>query len=382
MKTNILVGGSFHASFLAQALLNIHEDFVIYTSAPRNKFGKNSNQYEIKFVPLVASIIQRITKFNLVKLSEQETILFDKMASILMRNCDVLYGWAGFSLISAEKVKKNGGKFILERSCPHVLFQEELLSIEAEKLKIGCTLRSRSWVQRSIDEYTLADFIVVPSSYTYNSFIERGIPSKKLCLVELDRKVTLPPQKYWQPEKKEFVVGMLGGSLLRKGFVYLLEAWNQLNLPNSRLILKASEKELRASPIVSNYLNKIKNLEIISYIKNINEFYQRCDVFCLPSVDEGFGMAAMEALANSLPVIITKNVGARDLIESQDVGFIVEPFNSEEIAEKINLFYENREIIEIMGRKAYQFTLDREAQKLKDGGTYNRKIAKLYSSII
>lgn len=381
MKTNILVGGSFHAALLADSLVHMGEDFTIYTSAPRSKFGLSATNYEIKFVPLVAAIIQRLSKIDLSHFSEQETLLFDNLSSLIMKPCDILYGWAGYSLKSAQKAKLNGSKFILERSCPHILFQENILQQESKKLKIKYIEKSKSWVNRSIAEYELADFIVVPSQYTYNSFIQHGYPPEKIFIAELDHKVSLPPAKQRQ-DKDDFVVGMLGGSLLRKGFIYLLQAWKKLNLPNAKLLLRVSENELKRSPIICNYLNTFNNIEVLSYyFNNINDFYQRCDIFCLPSVDEGFGMAVIEAMANSLPVIITENVGAKDLIVNQEFGFILEPFNSDKIAEKIEYFYKNRDAISDLGDKAYQFVVNREIDKQMGEITYQRKIKLLYQSI-
>ena len=380
MKTNILVGGVFHASFLAEALLNLENQFTIYTSAHPKKFGLNYREYDIKFIPLIASIIQKITKINLCNFSEKETLLFDYIASHLMEECDVLYGWATYSLNSAKKVKSKNGKFILERSCPHILFQENIIKQEAEKLKIKYQEKTNAWIERSIGEYELADFIVVPSQYTYNSFIDKGFSPTKILTVELDKKVLIPPEKKWI-NKKEFVVGMLGGSVLRKGFLYLLEAWKKLSLPNSKLLLKASEYQLRKSPVVSKYLDELNNVEVLPYFNNINDFYSQCDIFCFPSVDDGFGMAVMEAIANSLPVIITDNVGSKDLFKNQDIGFIVEPYNSEQIAEKIDLFYRNRDLIHQKGNNSYQFTLERERNK-DDINRYQNKVKKMFELLI
>ena len=41
------------------------------------------------------------------------------------------------------------------------------------------------------------------------------------------------------------------------------------------------------------------------------------DVFVQPSIDEGFGMTVFEALSFGLPVVVTENVGANDLLNSQ-----------------------------------------------------------------
>jgi glycosyltransferase involved in cell wall biosynthesis len=54
----------------------------------------------------------------------------------------------------------------------------------------------------------------------------------------------------------------------------------------------------------------------------LKELYQAADVFVQPSIDEGFGMTVFEALGYGLPLVITENVGARDLL-SRDVAVTV-----------------------------------------------------------
>jgi len=45
-----------------------------------------------------------------------------------------------------------------------------------------------------------------------------------------------------------------------------------------------------------------KNVELVKFVPNMADFYGRCDVFVLPSVDDGFGMALVEAMAHGLRV--------------------------------------------------------------------------------
>ncbi|MBU0735522.1 MAG: glycosyltransferase family 4 protein, partial [Proteobacteria bacterium] len=48
--------------------------------------------------------------------------------------------------------------------------------------------------------------------------------------------------------------------------------------------------------------------------REVEKYYLACDIFAMPSVFDTFGMAVLEALAAGLPVIISRNVGAKDLV--------------------------------------------------------------------
>jgi glycosyltransferase involved in cell wall biosynthesis len=68
--------------------------------------------------------------------------------------------------------------------------------------------------------------------------------------------------------------------------------------------------------------------------------YRRCDVFCLPSVQEGFGIVFLEAMAAGKPIVATSAAAVPEVVES---GVLVEPGNAEAIAEGILGLYRSPE---------------------------------------
>jgi glycosyltransferase involved in cell wall biosynthesis len=318
-----------------------------------------------------------LTGANVERWDPFDTILFDRLAALKMRDSDVLHGWSGYSLRSGNRAKRRGAAFILERSCPHVDSQESLLEGEAERLHISYRRKPDFWMERSRAEYALADYIVVPSSYSLRSFVERGFDPMKIVRAPLDFPVLYRGRPAPTQRPEEFVVGTLGGNVLRKGFLYLLEAWKKLRLPNARLLIKSSEAELRRSPPLREYLDRCTNVEVVGYVDDISSFYRRCDVFCLASVDDGFGLAMVEALANGVPTVVTENVGASELLHGANVGYVVPIRNADALSEKILLLYESRELRARMAENALQF-----AERLtKAPGGYFDTIRDLYERV-
>jgi glycogen(starch) synthase len=43
--------------------------------------------------------------------------------------------------------------------------------------------------------------------------------------------------------------------------------------------------------------------------------YQQCDVFCMPSMSEPFGLAAIEAASSGIPVILSTKTGATEVLK-------------------------------------------------------------------
>jgi glycosyltransferase involved in cell wall biosynthesis len=78
----------------------------------------------------------------------------------------------------------------------------------------------------------------------------------------------------------------------------------------------------------------------------------RADVLVLPSLSEAFGLVVTEALACGLPVIITPNVGAGDLIADSREGFIVPICSSEAIADRLSTLNRDRDLLASMSQNA------------------------------
>jgi glycosyltransferase involved in cell wall biosynthesis len=69
--------------------------------------------------------------------------------------------------------------------------------------------------------------------------------------------------------------------------------------------------------------------------------YNGADVFCLPSVQEGFGIVFLEAMAARKPIIAARAAAVPEVVEN---GLLTEPDNSEALAEAIATMYADSEL--------------------------------------
>src|SRR4029077_10572451 len=79
------------------------------------------------------------------------------------------------------------------------------------------------------------------------------------------------------------------------------------------------------------------------------QLMQTCDALVLPSIVEGRALVQQEAMACGLPLIVTKNAGADDLIVDGETGFLIPIRSPESIAEKIHWCAQNRSHLSGMG---------------------------------
>lgn len=66
--------------------------------------------------------------------------------------------------------------------------------------------------------------------------------------------------------------------------------------------------------------------------EELAEEYNRCHVFCLPSVQEGFGIVFLEAMAAGKPIVAARAAAVPEVVRDGVDGLLVEPRNPEELA--------------------------------------------------
>ena len=90
----------------------------------------------------------------------------------------------------------------------------------------------------------------------------------------------------------------------------------------------------------------------------------RWDVLVQPSLEEGFGLAALEAMAAGLPVVATRVGGLPELVEDGATGLLVAPADPSALAGAVERLLRNRDLGSAMGaagreRAAACFSVDR-----------------------
>jgi len=132
-----------------------------------------------------------------------------------------------------------------------------------------------------------------------------------------------------------------------KGVKYLIQAMSIVrNVHHAKLtIIGDGEEKDELKQLVSK-LGLCEYIEFKGRIENgkIPTYIAQADIFVLPSLSEGFPVVVLEAMAAGLPVVATGVGGLPCIIEEGVNGFLVEPANPEQIAEKIVLLLGDDEL--------------------------------------
>lgn len=174
-------------------------------------------------------------------------------------------------------------------------------------------------------------------------FMERELGTKreiKVIHVGVDTTLFRPtePKGKYLPEG-QFKILTVARLHKYKGIEYLIDAMQLLQeMPEAKLyILGKGAEEVSLKRRVKR-LGLERNVEFIE--KPIPNYempflYRGCDIYVQPSIIEPYGIAILEAMACGKPVIGTKVGGMLDTVKDGNTGFLVDPRNAEEIAERI-----------------------------------------------
>lgn len=180
--------------------------------------------------------------------------------------------------------------------------------------------------------------------------------------------------------EKEFLKEQLGlshGSVVisyvaelnnNKNHQFILRNWQLLkrNHPHLELLIIGTgenENELK------NYVSKeqLSGVHFLGFRRDVPRLLQISDVVTLLSHREGLPKSIMEAMAASIPCVVTNTRGLRDLIKSNENGFVVNHEDDNSLITAFSELAQSTELREKMGEYAKQlvepFILDKVLQE-------------------
>ncbi len=296
--------------------------------------------------------------------------LFDYFASVYLYFAHprptIFYGFEGACLASIKTAKRLGITTVLD--VPIVLGRAQMLELEKEQLGLGPPHQPVEF--RSYKEVRLADYLITASEATAQSVIELGVKPDKVFIVPFGVDASkFQPAAFKQPNvSHKFKAIFVGQFIYRKGVHYLLEAWKQLNLPNSELtIVGPSDTD---SPAFIE-LMRTRYAGIFVEVGSVNQselahLLTDADIFVFPSLLEGSARVVYEALASGLPCIVTPEAGS--VVQDGVEGYIIPIQDVVVLKERIRMLYDNPELRRRMGRaarlRAEEFTWERYEDEL------------------
>jgi glycosyltransferase involved in cell wall biosynthesis len=187
------------------------------------------------------------------------------------------------------------------------------------------------------------DYVLTLTQKLKSHLIKQNFAPEKLLDISNMTRVaqTFKPKPYQSPIR----VGSFGRFVHKKGFHILLEAISLLKTEGKeiKLLLGGDGPEKENLAKLAQKLSLEQNVTFYGWVDNKKNFFDQIDLFCLPSLDEPFGIILLEAMDYSAPIIATRSGGPEEIIEDKVDGLLAEIDSSRDLAAKIKYAIEREE---------------------------------------
>jgi len=329
VKTTLLSGSGqvVYIKEIANRLTTMGHKVVVYSRAVK----ATMNEIETVKLSIPLGNIPFIRHFT-----------FSAASSQALKNVDIVHTQYHPSIFAGSVAKSIHSKphvFTYHGFAPINLWREPRQKLKMIDHRIGTFFALRNQV----------DKIISVSKYLAKELVDRYLVSPSLIKVvyngvDLKR---FNPAVDSTNVKKKFNIGKvplilyIGRLAPYKGVQFLLEAIPLIRRehPDAKIIVGGAPRY--DSPLIGRLIKKEeirKAVVFTGYIRDdeLSQYYGACDVFCFPSMWEGFGLPMAEAQACGKPVVAFDHCAMPEVISNGETGILVNRGDSLELAEAIN----------------------------------------------
>jgi glycosyltransferase involved in cell wall biosynthesis len=266
--------------------------------------------------------------------------MLDRQVAKRVKPGSAIYCYEDSALATFGAAQKAGAKRYYELpimywAATQKLLQEEAMRYPHWEPTLLATRDSPAKLERKSAELALADLVICPSRN-----VQKSLPAGARSQVA-EYGCPAPDEGERMPRKGKRIRFLFVGAMTqRKGLADLFAAFKQLNRSDIELVvlgfpLLPLEFYRREFPDFTYESPRSHDL--------VKQVMLSCDVLVLPSIVEGRAMVQTEALSCGLPIVVTANAGAEDLVEQGKTGFLVPIRDPEALAERLNWIADHRD---------------------------------------
>jgi len=287
---------------------------------------------------------------------------FGIRAALNLSQCGIVHGFTGQMMETIRAAHRRGIRTVVDRPNTHVAFIRRVMEAEYATYRVPFAPYTPNQVRRETRELLECDAVVTCSQFAKQTMMDEGVDPARIHVIPygVDLESFRPSPKL----DAVFRVVFVGLICLRKGVQYLLEAWEQLRLPDSELVLQGHVLD-DAAAVVHHYRGRC-NFILRPHTDDVHELcrtYNSASVCVFPSLEDGFGMVVSEAMACSRPVVVTWSMGAAELVADGDGGMIIPAGDTRALADALRAFHGNPRLCTACGARARVARLTWEAYR-------------------
>lgn len=247
------------------------------------------------------------------------------------------------------------------------------------RFKSPYVIRLKTYLTKRIKSFSLNylnDTVIVPGKFVKNQLVEAGCIEEKIQILhpgfdfdkmEKDSQYPLPLHiRNWIVKHNELLIVQVGMLRKEKAHDFMLRVLTRLkNDGYSFRYLIVGEGSSEDETAISNQIKESglqEQVLMAGSIFPVMPVYRIADVVVMPSRNESFGMAIVEASFFSVPVIASNTGGISEIIQHNDNGTLLSVDDEDSWYKTLKHFQLHPEHFKTMAKKAkkdveYRFSL-------------------------
>jgi glycosyltransferase involved in cell wall biosynthesis len=346
------------SGYVAQALQRNIPQFEVEVIDIKQMLARRKNielanmLYTLKEYGLEISVRKKEAKTSFFR----TTYLFRKIKALMaerLNNPEYVFSFQMQSLYDASR-----------KGLPHFVYTDHTnLANLMYPIQDKSRLFSDSWVQLEQTIYQNACHIFTRSRNITHSIVKQyGCEPDKVTCVYAGSNARFddcPPENDAYQNKNILFVGM---DWERKGGPELVAAFDQVLLahPDAHLTIVGCSPEV-----------DVPNCEVVGRVPldEVEQYYRKASIFCLPTRLEPFGIVFIEAFAHKLPVVATRVGAIPDFVIPDESGYLVEPGEPDYLAQALIRLLDDPAKCRAFGTRGYDivrenYTWEKVGQRL------------------
>jgi glycosyltransferase involved in cell wall biosynthesis len=259
---------------------------------------------------------------------------FDRWVGHVLDRHDLVHAMPGQALETFRRAKVLGVRTVLNHATGPSRHWVSVMRSEYKKTRFSlerATVYDDAFRRREEEEYSLADLHCAASTVVRTQLIAAGVRPERIWVIPYG---ATPSVFFPAPGKNfgEFRILFAGQVSLRKNISTLLRAVENLRRFDWRLdVFGTVDREAKGELARYNGLTPVTLHGPVGQ-RQLAEEMRRSSVLVLPSLEEGFGLVVVQALACGTPCVVSDAVGAKDLIKHRGNGSVFPVKASEALA--------------------------------------------------
>jgi len=294
--------------------------------------GKGFGGAERSFVDLSRALAA--AGHDVLAIGERRGVALQALRDQPRIECRAVRCWGQWDRLASHTIARTLRGFQPNLVQTHLARASHLGGHAARRLALPTLAKTHDLVD--LRYYRAIDRLVATTQAQAAYLREQGIAASAITVIPNFSALPAVPA----PRAAAFVAPRIksyGRWVAKKGFADLIDAFAQVVLhhPGARLVIGGGGAEGDRLRVQARALHLERQIEFSGWIDDVAGFLSDADLFVLPSRDEPFGIAVLEAMACAVPIVSTATAGPREILD-EECAFLAQPGDVASLAASVN----------------------------------------------